>query len=107
MIRILLVDDQPLFVESLRLSLESYTDDLEIIGIAKDGPPAIEMARELGPDVILMDVHLPTLNGVEAARRILQESPNVQIIMLSAYDEDEYIREALKDGTRGYLLKDI
>lgn len=107
MIKILLADDQPLFVESLRISLESYVDDLSVVGIAKDGMQAIALSDETKPDVILMDVHMPRLNGVEAARQILQRSDQIKIIMLSTYDEDEYVREALRFGACGYLLKDI
>ena len=75
MIRLLLVDDQPLFVESLKMSIEGYADDLTVIGIAKDGATAVGMAAELKPDVILMDVHLPDFSGVQATEQILSENP--------------------------------
>ncbi len=107
MIRILLVDDQPLFVQSLKMSLESYVDDFEIIGIAKNGMSAIAMALQQVPDVILMDVHLPDINGVVATKRILEQNRTIKVVMLSTYDEDEYVREALRIGASGYLLKDI
>lgn len=107
MIRILLVDDQPLFVQSLRMSLENYTDDFQVVGIAKTGTSAIQMALESEIDVILMDVHLPDINGVVATSRILEKKPSVRVVMLSTYDEDEYVREALRIGASGYLLKDI
>jgi len=107
MIRILLVDDQPLFVESLRMSLENYTDDFQVVGIAKNGTSAVAMACDLVPDVILMDVHLPDISGVVATRRILEKQRSIKIVMLSTYDEDEYVREALRIGSSGYLLKDI
>lgn len=107
MIRILLVDDQPLFVESLRMSLENYTDDLQVVGIAKNGTSAIAMAESLVPDVILMDVHLPDISGVVATKRILEAHRSIKIVMLSTYDEDEYVRDALRIGSSGYLLKDI
>ncbi|MEA4861320.1 MAG: response regulator transcription factor, partial [Sphaerochaeta sp.] len=107
MIRILLVDDQPLFVQSLRMSLENYTDDFQVVGIAKTGNGAIQMALESEIDVILMDVHLPDINGVVATSRILEKKPLVKVVMLSTYDEDEYVREALRIGASGYLLKDI
>ena len=107
MTRLLLVDDQPLFVESLKMSLEGYVDDFSVVGIAKTGISAIAMAEEYKPDVILMDVHLPDINGVTAAKRILEKNPESKIIMLSTYDEDEYVREALRIGSSGYLLKDI
>lgn len=107
MIRILLVDDQPLFVESLRMSLENYTNDLQVVGIAKNGTSAIAMAESLVPDVILMDVHLPDISGVVATKRILEIHRSIKIVMLSTYDEDEYVRDALRIGSSGYLLKDI
>jgi len=107
MIRILLVDDQPLFVESLKMSLQGYVDDLIVVGIAKTGHASIEMASELQPEVILMDVHLPDMNGVAATKIILEQNPAIRVIMLSTYDEDEFIREALRIGACGYLLKDI
>ncbi len=74
MIRLLLVDDQPLFVESLKLSIEGYADDLTVVGIAEDGSAAVTMAAELKPDVILMDVHLPDFSGVQATEQILKEN---------------------------------
>ncbi len=107
MIRILLVDDQPLFVESLKISLQGYVDDLIVVGIAKTGQASIEMAQKLQPEVILMDVHLPDMNGVVATKRILEQNPTIKIIMLSTYDENEFVREALRVGACGYLLKDI
>ncbi|WP_320127592.1 response regulator transcription factor [uncultured Sphaerochaeta sp.] len=107
MIRILLVDDQPLFVQSLKMSIESYVEDIRIVGIAKTGLASIDMAEQYEPDVILMDVHLPDINGVEATRRILEKHKKIKIIMLSTYDEDEYVRKALRIGSAGYLLKDI
>jgi len=107
MIKILLVDDQPLFVESLKISLQSYVDDIDIVGIAKNGAEAVTMATELEPEIILMDAHMPVMNGVEATRRIRESHPEMKIIMLSTYDEDEYVHEALHFGAVGYLLKDI
>ncbi len=107
MIRILLADDQGLFVESLRISLESYVDDIQVVGIARDGREAIELAEKTRPDIILMDVCMPNVDGVEACRQIVQGANTSKIIMLSTYDEDEYVHEALRYGACGYLLKDI
>ncbi len=107
MIRILLVDDQPLFVESLKNSLETYVNDIVVVGIARNGEEAVRMAAELSPEIILMDVHMPIMNGVQATERIRAASEGIKIIMLSTYDEDEYVREALGHGAVGYLLKDI
>lgn len=107
MIRILLVDDQPLFVASLKMSLESYGDDISIVGIAKNGKEAIALAQELSPEIMLMDVHMPEMNGVEATGQIKKINPSIKIIILSTYDEDEYVKDALLQGAVGYLLKDI
>ena len=107
MIQILLVDDQSLFVESLKASLQTYVDDIEVVGIAKNGIEAVRMAAELAPEIILMDVHMPEMNGVEATIRIREANDKIKIIMLSTYDEDEYVRDALRHGAVGYLLKDI
>ena len=107
MIQILLVDDQSLFVESLKASLQTYVDDIEVVGIAKNGVEAVRMAAELVPEIILMDVHMPVMNGVEATIKIRTANDRIKIIMLSTYDEDEYVRDALRHGAVGYLLKDI
>ncbi len=114
-IRVMLVDDQPLFAQSLRTFLENYADDIEVVGVAENGSKAVELALELSkadggvrtPDIVLMDVHMPVMNGVEATRRLREYLPDTKIIMLSTYDEDEYVREALTHGASGYLLKDI
>lgn len=111
-IRVVLVDDQPLFAQSLRTFLENYASDIEVSAVAENGSKAVETAMELArkgtpPDIVLMDVHMPIMNGVEATRRLRAYLPGTRIIMLSTYDEDEYVREALKQGASGYLLKDI
>jgi len=106
-IRLLLADDQKLFTESMRTIIERYSDDIEVVGAATTGVEAVEMARQLKPEVILMDVRMPGLNGVEATRAILDEFPAIRIMMLSTFDEDEYVTEALRLGAAGYLLKDI
>jgi len=107
MIQILLADDQALFVESLKASLQTYVDDIEVVGIAKNGVEAVRMAAEMAPEIILMDVHMPEMNGVEATIKIREANDKIKIIMLSTYDEDEYVRDALRHGAVGYLLKDI
>jgi DNA-binding NarL/FixJ family response regulator len=106
-IRVVIADDQTLFLESLATFLRNYTDDIEVIGRAKNGEEAVSMARSLQPDIILMDVHMPVMDGVEATERILQEMPEAKILILSTYDEDSYVRRALGLGASGYLLKDI
>ena len=106
-IRVLLVDDQKLFVDSLRIVLSSRTDDMDVVGAAGDGQQAIEVAERLRPDVILMDVRMPGMDGVEATKRLLQSMPETKIVMLTTYDDDEYVRDAMKHGAVGYLLKSI
>jgi DNA-binding NarL/FixJ family response regulator len=132
----MLVDDQGLFAQSLKTFLENYASDIQVVAVAENGSKAVELALELArgsgraeqpgtaeqsgtagqsdvvgsggaPDVVLMDVHMPVMNGVEATKRLRSYLPNTKIIMLSTYDEDEYVREALKQGASGYLLKDI
>lgn len=105
--RVLLVDDQVLFVESLRSVLESRGDDIEVVGVAYDGRTAIKIARELHPDVILMDVRMPEMDGVEATKKIHEFQCDIQIVMLTTYDDDHYVRNAIENGAIGYLLKDI
>jgi len=106
-IRVLIADDQRLFLESLSTCLRNYADDIEVVGMAANGEEAVQLALEERPDVVLMDVHMPILNGVDATGRIMEKLPATRIIVLSTYDEDDYVRNALKLGAAGYLLKDI
>jgi DNA-binding NarL/FixJ family response regulator len=106
-IRLLIVDDQILFLESLSTFLRNYAEDIEVVGLAKNGREALDMAAALHPDIVLMDVHMPVMDGVEATGRLIESQPGVRILILSTYDEDEYVRRALKLGAAGYLLKDI
>lgn len=106
-IKVLLVDDQILFVESLRMVLEKMTNDIIVVGVAQNGREAIELASSLQPNVILMDVRMPEMNGVESARIIRERFSEIRIIMLTTFDDDEYIIEALKYGASGYLLKNV
>lgn len=106
-IRVLIVDDQKLFAESLQYVLEARTGDMEIIAVAKDGTEAVECARELGPDIILMDVRMPGLDGVQATKAILDFAPDTRIVMLSTFQDDDYVRSALRYGAVGYLVKNI
>jgi len=105
--KVLLVDDQVLFVESLRTVLMIIADDLDIVGIAGSGREAVEMAGREKPDIILMDVRMPGMDGVEASRIILNKYDDIKIIMLTTYDDDEYVTEAMKYGASGYMLKDV
>jgi DNA-binding NarL/FixJ family response regulator len=107
MLKILLADDQILFAESLRTFLNNYAGDMNVAGIAKNGKEAVAMAGEHRPDIILMDIRMPEMDGVEAVRQIRRHWPGIKIIMLSTYHEDELVRSALLAGASGYLLKDI
>ena len=106
-IRLLIVDDQVLFLESLSTFLRNYAEDIEVVGLARNGREALDKAAALRPDIVLMDVHMPVMDGVEATGRLIERQPGVRILILSTYDEDEYVRKALKLGAAGYLLKDI
>ena len=107
MIRILLVDDQALVRAGFRMILDAETD-VEVVGEATDGRDAIDQARALRPDVVLMDIRMPELDGLEATRRILANSDGdgPKILMLTTFDLDEYVYEALRAGASGFLLKD-
>jgi two-component system nitrate/nitrite response regulator NarL len=105
-IRILLADDHALFRRGLA-SLLAHRDDLEVVGEAGSGDEAIERARELMPDVILMDVRMPGINGLEATRRLKEEMPYVKIVILTVSEDEEDLFAALKSGAQGYLLKNI
>jgi DNA-binding NarL/FixJ family response regulator len=105
-IRALLVDDQALFREGLRTLLDLQAD-IEVVGEAKDGREAIELVARTAPDVVLMDMQMPVLDGVAATRDIRAKHPNTQVIVLTTFDDDEYVFEGLRAGAVGYLLKDV
>ena len=105
MITVLIVDDQALVRAGFRALIDS-ADDLEVVGEAEDGERAIALAMELRPDVILMDVRMPVLDGIEATRRIYAEGVAAKVIVLTTFDLDEYVHEALRAGAGGFLLKD-
>jgi len=105
-IRILLVDDQALFREGLH-TLLSVHEDLEVVGEASNGQEAIDAVEKLAPDVVLMDLRMPVLNGVAATRQITEFAPNSRVIVLTTFDDDDYIFDGLRAGAVGYLLKDV
>jgi DNA-binding NarL/FixJ family response regulator len=105
-ITILLVDDQRLMRDGLRTLLE-LEEDLTVVGEAGTGEEALARYAELQPDIVLMDVRMPGMDGVEATRRLHSQWPEVKIIILTTFDEDEYIFEGLRSGARGYLLKAV
>jgi DNA-binding NarL/FixJ family response regulator len=105
-IRILLVDDQALFREGLR-TLLSLHEDIEVVGEAGDGRDALEAAAALRPDVVLMDLRMPVLDGVAATRRLKESAHPARVIVLTTFDDDETIFDGLRAGAVGYLLKDV
>jgi DNA-binding NarL/FixJ family response regulator len=105
MINILLADDHKVMRDGLRAILEGQ-NEFNIVGEAPDGLETVKLARRLNPDIILMDIHMPLLNGIDAARKILQESPEMCIVILSMHATKEHIFQALKAGAKGYLLKE-
>ncbi len=107
LIRVVLADDQILFVEGLRTVLQSRSQDIAVVGIAHNGREAVDCVRSEQPHIVVMDARMPVMDGVEATRVIRSEFPAVQIIILTTFDDDEYVHEAIKCGAAGYLLKDI
>jgi DNA-binding NarL/FixJ family response regulator len=103
-IRILTVDDHVEFRQGLRAMLNS-APELELVGEAEDGAQAVQMALSLQPEIILMDLQMPKLNGVDATRQIVYASPHIGVIMLTMYDDDDSVFAAMRAGARGYLLK--
>ena len=106
-IRLLLVDDQYLFIESLKLVLESLDEDLQVVGTASNGEEALAFLEKQDADVVLLDVRMPVMDGPTAAGAIRERHPKTSIIMLTTFEEDEYVAEALRRGAHGYLLKNI
>lgn len=106
-IKLLLVDDQTLFVESLKTVLRTRAKDMIVSGVANDGPAALVMVATEQPDVVIMDVRMPGMNGVEATRQIKEKFPATRVLMFTTFDDDDYVIEALKLGAVGYLLKDM
>jgi DNA-binding NarL/FixJ family response regulator len=105
-IRVLLVDDQALFREGLRTML-NVQPGLDVVGEAGNGEEALQLAARLRPDVVLMDLRMPVLDGVAATRQLRLSRPECRVIMLTTFDDDEYVFEGLRAGAVGYLLKDV
>jgi len=105
MIRILLVDDQHIIRQGLKSMLESNAD-MQVIGEAENGQRAITQIPTLQPDLVLMDIRMPVMDGVAATQAITQQYPNIKILILTTFDDDEYVWQAMHQGAKGYLLKD-
>jgi DNA-binding NarL/FixJ family response regulator len=103
-LRVLVADDHPVFRDGLRLLLEA-TPDTELVGEASTGVEAVAMAASLTPDVVLMDIQMPDLNGIEATRRIVADQPAVGVIIVTMYEDDSSLFAAMRAGARGYILK--
>src|SRR4051794_3212417 len=103
-IRIIIADDHGVVAEGLKHVVETQPD-MEVVSLAVDGRDALRQARELSPDVVLMDLSMPELNGADATRAILERDPKCRVIVLSMYAEREYVRRALKAGAGGYVVR--
>jgi DNA-binding NarL/FixJ family response regulator len=106
MVRVLLADDQALILESLEMML-NLKEGIQVVGTAHNGQEAVDLADRLLPDVILMDVRMPVMDGVTSMEIIRSRHPEIHVIVLSTFDDDEYVFKALRNGARGYLLKTI
>ena len=105
MIRVLICDDQVIVCEGLRAIL-STARGIEVVGVANDGAKAVEMIPETEPDIVLMDLKMPVMNGIQATRAIREQHPQVRVLVLTTYDADEWVFDAIRGGASGYLLKD-
>ncbi|MFQ1700697.1 response regulator [Loktanella agnita] len=104
--RVLIVDDHPMIVEGIQAILESYPD-IQIVGTLNNGQDAVDQVDALSPDVVLLDLNMPGLSGLNATEMILEKRPETRILILSMHDSPEYISTALSHGARGYILKDV
>ncbi|MBE9044425.1 response regulator transcription factor [Pleurocapsales cyanobacterium LEGE 10410] len=105
MIRVLLVDDQSIVREGLSSLLQTQPD-IEIVGEAENGKVAVERSLDLQPDVVLMDIRMPIMDGVAAIRTLAKQAPEIKVLVLTTFDDDEYVTHAMTYGAKGYLLKD-
>ena len=105
-IKVMIVDDHPMVAEGIQSILESY-DDISVVATLSSGQVAVERLEELAPDVVLLDLNMPGLNGLNATEMMLEVRPETRIVILSMHDSPEYISTALRHGARGYILKDV
>jgi DNA-binding NarL/FixJ family response regulator len=103
--RVLICDDQAMIRDGLKMLL-NLEPDIEVAGVAADGRQTVELTASLAPDIVLLDLKMPGMNGVEATRQILRQHPQTKILVLTTYDHDEWLYEALRVGASRYLLKD-
>jgi DNA-binding NarL/FixJ family response regulator len=106
MIQLLLVDDQNLVCQGLKAIL-SQEEDFQVVGTAENGEAAIELTEALHPDIVLMDVRMPIMNGLDATQIICQNFPDTKVLVLSTFDDDQYIADSMRAGAKGYLIKDM
>jgi len=106
-VRVLIADDHPLFRAGVRERLNQFPDVIDVIGEANDGQEAYELAGRLRPDVVLMDIAMPRVNGIEATRKIKQKWPEIGILILTVYDDEQYVYALVEAGAAGYLLKTV
>jgi len=105
MIRVLICDDQTIVSEGLKVILGT-DPEIEVVGIANDGAEALDLVPQVNPNLILMDLKMPVMNGIQSTRQILEKYPEVKILVLTTYDADEWVFDAIRSGAAGYLLKD-
>ena len=105
MIKVLICDDQEIVRKGLNIIL-THADGIEVVGLAEDGADCLKKAADLGPDLILMDLKMPKLNGIQTTEKIRKEKADIKVLVLTTYDEDEWVFDAIKAGASGYLLKD-
>ncbi len=105
-IKVLIVDDHPLVREGL-VKILSMEDNIQVVGEAENGEHAVELAFKISPDIILMDINMPVINGIEATKMIKGQRPEIEIIALTIHDQEEYLFELIRAGVSGYVLKDI
>lgn len=106
-IKVMIVDDQPLLAEGIKSVLEHGGEEIEVVALAKDGADALERLENTPVDVVLMDIRMPVMNGVVATREIRARHPETKVVVLTTFDDSEYILNAINNGASGYLLKDI
>ncbi len=105
MIRLLLCDDQDIVTEGMRVILRAVRD-FQVVGVAHDGAQAVELTGQLHPDLVLMDLRMPIMNGIQATRKLREQFPQVKVLVLTTYDDEEWVFDAIRAGAAGYLLKD-